>query len=60
MLNLVLTMLALEVLSLLLLRPLLMWYLKINRALRLLQSIDQSLKVLPAVREYHARLRKAS
>ena len=39
-----------EILFLLLLRPILLWYLKVNQAIRLLQSIDRSLKLLPAVR----------
>lgn len=32
----------------LLLRPMLLWYLKVNQALKLLASIDRSLKCLPA------------
>ncbi len=31
------------------------WYWKINRRIELLESIDESLKQLPAVREYDER-----
>jgi hypothetical protein len=48
-----------EILLLLLLRPLLLWYLKINQALSLLRSIDSSLKCLPAVRTEAQRIRRA-
>ena len=58
MLNLAISLIAGEVLILLLLRPLLLWYLKIPQALKLLASIDQSLKCLPAVRTEKERLRR--
>lgn len=60
MLQLVAQILLLEVAILLLLRPILLWYLKINQGLMLLRSIDSSLKCLPAVKERNARLRRAS
>ena len=50
MTQLVIYLIAGEILILLVLRPILLWYLKVNQALRLLQSIDRSLKLLPAVR----------
>ena len=60
MLNLALTLIATEVAILLALRPLLLWYLKVNQGLALLRSIDQSLKCLPAVRTEKERLRRVS
>jgi len=36
----------------LLVRPLWLWYFQIDRAIALLESIDESLKQLPAVRQY--------
>jgi hypothetical protein len=53
-------MLLVELALLLLLRPILLWYLKINKALRLLASIDASLKCLPAVQASRKRMRRAS
>jgi len=50
MMQLAITLLTVELLLLLALRPLLLWYLKINQGLGLLRSIDASLKCLPAVR----------
>ncbi len=47
MLQLALTLLLTQALILLLIRPLLLWYLKINRAVKTLESIDASLKCLP-------------
>jgi hypothetical protein len=49
MLQLALSLLAAQAILLLLLRPLILWYFKINRAVKALESIDQSLKYLPAV-----------
>jgi hypothetical protein len=49
--QLALQILAVQVLILLALRPLILWYLKINPAVKLLESIDASLKCLPAVRQ---------
>lgn len=42
------------VVILLLLRPLVLWYFKINRRTKALESIDQSLKCLPAVQNSQA------
>lgn len=50
MLNLAIGILAGQITLLLVMRPILLWYLKINRAVKALESIDQSLKCLPAVR----------
>ncbi len=36
-------------------REILLWYWKIDRVVGLLESIDESLKQLPAVREYDRR-----
>jgi hypothetical protein len=49
MLQIVLILLGTQGLMLLLLRPLILWYFKINRAVKALESIDQSLQYLPAV-----------
>lgn len=46
-----LTVLAIQIPLLLLLRPLILWYFKINRAVEALESIDESLCYLPAVRQ---------
>ena len=57
MLELALTLLLTQVLVLLLIRPLICWYLKINRMVKALESIDASLKCLPAVKnDRQARL----
>lgn len=50
MLQLALTLLLTQAVILLLLRPLILWYLKLNQAVKLLASIDASLKCLPAVK----------
>lgn len=42
----------------LLLRELVLWYLKINRMVELLQSIDLSLSLLPVVRDERIRTNK--
>jgi hypothetical protein len=60
MLQLALQMIALQAVILLLIRPILLWYFKVNQALRILRSIDASLKCLPAVKERNQRLRKVS
>ena len=60
MLQLALQLMLLQVIVLLLLRPILLWYLKVNQGLKLLRSIDQSLKCLPAVQQQNQRLRKVS
>lgn len=59
MLQLALKLIGLQILFLLMMRPLLLWYLKINQALSLLRSIDSSLKCLPAVRTEAQRIRRA-
>ena len=60
MLNLVATMLTVQVILLLLLRPLVLWYLKVNDRLLVLRSIDESLKCLPGVAAARAQMRRAS
>lgn len=50
MLRLAIGILTLQTLLLLTLRPLILWYLGISRATKLLRSIDESLKCLPAVK----------
>jgi len=59
MLQLALQLIGLQILFLLVMRPLLLWYLKINQALEALRSIDSSLKCLPAVRTEAQRIRRA-
>lgn len=56
MLTLALEIIALQILVLLLLRPLVLWYLGISRAVKALESIDESLSYLPAV--HQTRIRK--
>jgi hypothetical protein len=51
---------ALQIVVLLLIRPLLLWYFKINQVVSLLASMDASLKCLPAVRTESQRLKRAS
>lgn len=48
-----------EIVLLLLLRPVILWYFRVTQAIRLLQSIDKSLKCLPAVRTDAQRIRRA-
>lgn len=55
MLTLALEILAIQLLLLLLLRPLLLWYLKVSRIVKALESIDESLSYLPAVHETRVR-----
>jgi hypothetical protein len=50
MLQLVGTVLLTQLLILVLIRPLILWYFKINRIANSLASIDASLKCLPAVK----------
>ena len=45
-----------QLVVLLLLRPLILWYFKLSRITKTLDSIDLSLSLLPAVREYRARI----
>ena len=56
MLQLALGILVGQIVLLLLLRPLVLWYFKLNRITKTLDSIDLSLSLLPAVREYRARI----
>jgi len=56
MMQLALQMVLLQVIVLLLLRPILLWYFKVNQAMKLLASIDQSMKCLPAVRQLRSNL----
>jgi len=60
MLQLLSSLLALQIVLLLLLRPLLLWYLRINDIRTILLSIDASLKCLPAVRAATYQSRRAS
>lgn len=57
--QLILTLVGLEVAILVVLRPLVWWYFGISRAVRALESIDASLRCLPAVRDRNSRLRRA-
>lgn len=50
MLQLALTLLLTQAVILLLLRPLILWYLKLNRLVKAAESIDASLKCLPTVK----------
>jgi hypothetical protein len=43
----------------LLLRPIVIWYFKIGRAVEALESIAESLEQMPAAKEYRTRLRQA-
>ena len=60
MLKLAVYLLLAQVALVLAMRSFLLWYLKINRALELLQSIDQSLKCLPVVRQAIFQRKRAS
>ena len=51
MLQLAAQLIALQIVVLLLIRPLLLWYFRINELRTILLSIDASLKCLPAVRD---------
>ena len=55
MLTLALEILAVQILLLLLLRPLLLWYLGQSRIAKALESIDESLSYLPIVRQERLR-----
>ena len=59
MLQLVLMILAAQAVILLALRPVILWYLGINRALKALESIAQSLGQMPAAKEARQRAIKA-
>jgi hypothetical protein len=43
----------------LLLRPFVIWYFKIGRAVEALESIAESLEQMPAAKEYRTRVRQA-
>ena len=60
MYQIILTVIGLQLLVLCLIRPLVWWYFGISRAVRALESIDASLKLLPAVRDHKAKLRRVS
>lgn len=51
MLQLAMSLVCLQVIVLLLIRPLILWYFRVTEVTRLLASIDASLKCLPAVKE---------
>jgi hypothetical protein len=59
MMQLAVYLIAAEVLLLLLLRPVILWYLGISHMILILRSIDRSLKLLPAVRVDANRRRTA-
>jgi hypothetical protein len=48
--------LLLEIVLLLVLRPFLLWYLKVNRAVEALESIAESLEQMPAAKQYRSSL----
>ena len=58
MTQLVIYLIAGEIVILLLLRPILLWYFKVTKVISLLSSIDASMKCLPAVRTEANRLRR--
>ena len=60
MMQFALQLIALEVIALILLRPVILWYLGTRETTRLLRSIDKSLKLLPGVRDARARLRRVA
>lgn len=60
MLQLAAQLIALQIVILLLIRPLLLWYFRINDLAKLLQSIDRSLKCLPAVRTEAVRIKRSA
>jgi hypothetical protein len=60
MMQLAAQLIAAEVVILILLRPLILWYFGLSSMRKTLESIDRSLKCLPAVRTESQRLRKAS
>jgi len=59
MLQLVLTILGFQIVLLLALRPLILWYFKISPAVRALESIAESLEQMPAAREHRARMNQS-
>jgi len=56
MLQLILTVLLAQMLILLAIRPLILWYFGIERMTKILESIDLSLKQLPAVQAYRGTI----
>ena len=59
MLLLVLRILEIQIVLLVALRPLILWYFKLNRISKTLESIDESLKQLPVVQAYNTRISQA-
>jgi hypothetical protein len=59
MLQLVLSILLAQMLILLAIRPLILWYFQLGRMAKTLESIDLSLKQLPAVQAYHTKISQA-
>lgn len=55
MLQLLAIMLGAPIVLLLVLRPLVLWYWKVNRAIAALESIALSLEQMPAAKEYRSR-----
>jgi hypothetical protein len=60
MFQLVMAMLAVQVVVLLVLRPVVWWYFGIGRAIEALEQIDASLRCLPAVSKIRELARRAS
>lgn len=52
MIHLLISLVALQIVIMLAVRPLVWWYFGINRAVRALENIDVSLRSLPSVRDY--------
>jgi len=48
-----------QLVVLLLLRPVVLWYFRLNRIAKTLESIDESLKQLPAVQAYRTKISSA-
>jgi hypothetical protein len=59
MLQPVLEIIAAQIVLLLIFRPLILWYFRLNRITKTLESIDLSLKQLPAVQAYQAKISQA-
>lgn len=59
MLALLIPILLIQVVLLLVLRPILLWYFRIGQAVDALESIAESLEQMPAAKEYRQRIRQA-
>jgi len=59
MLLIVLRILEIQIVLLLALRPLILWYFRLSRITKTLESIDLCLKQLPAVQAYHTKISSA-